>query len=419
MKKENLNEQLNQCHSGLDPESHEMLNQVQHDRIMEQGRSMVEMLGVLAIIGVLTIIGIAGFRLAMNKHYANQTVNRLMKRAVVVAAQANFGQTLSLHEFDENDGEYKITLLDPTNNESFTMQVEDIPQEVCQQILGMDWKLAKMNPDNCSEETINFMFLNELTDCSTCVPDSVDCPPESEMQCGKCSVVKGFMDNNDDCEGNENGTQCVRGKCSMCTKGTYANNSNNCVPCVDDGNYYYAASELYKHHCLETMFYRLTSHKQIFSCSYPNTVNTSDELSCKSCKNRCYYATDGLCRNPETEEAGLKRNADGNCECKNGHYLPISNGSLAYCTLCVDDGNVYYATPESRHNCLKKMFFRTSHNQMIACSWTGKTDYGADERSCKECNNRCYLNGTCQLYGSGQTYLYKDADGNCTNTPPN
>ena len=49
--------------------------------VQQTGRSMVEMLGVLAVIGVLTIIGIAGFRIALNKHYANQTVNRLMKRA--------------------------------------------------------------------------------------------------------------------------------------------------------------------------------------------------------------------------------------------------------------------------------------------------------------------------------------------------
>ena len=34
----------------------------------ESGRSMVEMLGVLAIIGVLSVGGIAGYTTAMNKH---------------------------------------------------------------------------------------------------------------------------------------------------------------------------------------------------------------------------------------------------------------------------------------------------------------------------------------------------------------
>lgn len=41
----------------------------------ESGRSMVEMLGVLAIIGVLSIGGIAGYRYAMNKHKANEWMN--------------------------------------------------------------------------------------------------------------------------------------------------------------------------------------------------------------------------------------------------------------------------------------------------------------------------------------------------------
>ena len=38
----------------------------------ESGRSMVEMLGVLAIIGVLSVGGIAGYTMAMNKYRANE-----------------------------------------------------------------------------------------------------------------------------------------------------------------------------------------------------------------------------------------------------------------------------------------------------------------------------------------------------------
>lgn len=42
---------------------------------MELGRSMVEMLGVLAIIGVLSIVGIQGYKKAMLKHKANELMN--------------------------------------------------------------------------------------------------------------------------------------------------------------------------------------------------------------------------------------------------------------------------------------------------------------------------------------------------------
>ena len=50
----------------------------------ENGRSMVEMLGVLAIIGVLSIGGIAGYTLSMRRHRANQVVDLVNKYGTVV-----------------------------------------------------------------------------------------------------------------------------------------------------------------------------------------------------------------------------------------------------------------------------------------------------------------------------------------------
>lgn len=43
----------------------------------QAGRSMVEMLGVLAIIGVLSIGGIAGYRIAMEKYKINEVINAM------------------------------------------------------------------------------------------------------------------------------------------------------------------------------------------------------------------------------------------------------------------------------------------------------------------------------------------------------
>ena len=49
----------------------------------QNGRSMIEMLGVLAIIGVLSIGGIAGYTLAMNRYRANELLDTAAKVAVV------------------------------------------------------------------------------------------------------------------------------------------------------------------------------------------------------------------------------------------------------------------------------------------------------------------------------------------------
>jgi len=58
---------------------------------IESGRSMVEMLGVLAIIGVLSIGGIAGYTLAMNRYRANELLDAASKVAII-ATSARGGQ---------------------------------------------------------------------------------------------------------------------------------------------------------------------------------------------------------------------------------------------------------------------------------------------------------------------------------------
>ena len=45
----------------------------------QSGRSMVEMLGVLAIIGVLSIGGISGYSKAMAKYRVNKTLDQISK----------------------------------------------------------------------------------------------------------------------------------------------------------------------------------------------------------------------------------------------------------------------------------------------------------------------------------------------------
>lgn len=58
---------------------------------VQSGRSMVEMLGVLAIIGVLSIGGIAGYTMAMNRHKANQTVDYATRLAIAAQTSGGYG----------------------------------------------------------------------------------------------------------------------------------------------------------------------------------------------------------------------------------------------------------------------------------------------------------------------------------------
>ncbi len=74
----------------------------------QSGRSMVEMLGVLAIIGVLSVGGIAGYSLSMRRHRANQILDYVSKYAIDAYSQC-----------------YKDVI---DGNNSYITDLEDCPQ---------------------------------------------------------------------------------------------------------------------------------------------------------------------------------------------------------------------------------------------------------------------------------------------------
>ena len=65
-------------------------------RKKESGRSMVEMLGVLAIIGVLSVAGVAGYKAAVRKSLANNLLNQASMCATDVATKIGSGNLDSL-----------------------------------------------------------------------------------------------------------------------------------------------------------------------------------------------------------------------------------------------------------------------------------------------------------------------------------
>lgn len=65
----------------------------------ESGRSMVEMLGVLAIVGVLSIGGIAGYSKAMAKYKVNKTLDQLSM--LITNVRTTFGNQSSYYGLNE------------------------------------------------------------------------------------------------------------------------------------------------------------------------------------------------------------------------------------------------------------------------------------------------------------------------------
>jgi Tfp pilus assembly protein PilE len=134
--------------------------------INESGRSMVEMLGVLAIIGVLSVGGIAGYSKAMNKYKINKTTDQVSMLVANIrtlfSTQGNYGgltnaQAISFGVVpnDMYDSNNNITnafngavyigaakardTTNDTGNEAFIIEYNGLSNEACVTVVTGDW----------------------------------------------------------------------------------------------------------------------------------------------------------------------------------------------------------------------------------------------------------------------------------------
>ena len=103
----------------------------------EQGRSMVEMLGVLAIVGVLSVGAIGGYSYAMNKHRTNELIYEATKRAQWVGTQLEMNNSNpSINTFGNDSlggGRFTGQVLQLENGQ-IGIAVADLKEAVCDTI---------------------------------------------------------------------------------------------------------------------------------------------------------------------------------------------------------------------------------------------------------------------------------------------
>jgi len=103
----------------------------------ESGRSMVEMLGVLAIIGVISIGGIAGYTYAMDRYRTNELLDGGYKRAYTISTQLSAGVNPDLSEFsgfnETGGGNFGNTV--QQWGEEFGITVTDVDKKVCENLI--------------------------------------------------------------------------------------------------------------------------------------------------------------------------------------------------------------------------------------------------------------------------------------------
>jgi len=142
----------------------------------QRGRSMIEMLGVLAVIGVLSLAGLAGYQKAMAKHKLNKTINQMAQivnnmRTAFLGKNSlkypyvDFGtdkessldgmrKAVALRVFPEemvidkttpkvyNVYKGEVYIITEDEGETFEVVFEDLPKEASVTIGTMDWGLS-------------------------------------------------------------------------------------------------------------------------------------------------------------------------------------------------------------------------------------------------------------------------------------
>ena len=130
----------------------------------ESGRSMIEMLGVLAIIGVLSVGGIAGYSQAMSKFKVTKTTDQV--QTMVTNIRTLFAGQRSYSGLSKDDGDYStaytmgiltdetwdkdnkkasnayggsILLGTPNSNHNFSITYNGLSQDACTRLTMADW----------------------------------------------------------------------------------------------------------------------------------------------------------------------------------------------------------------------------------------------------------------------------------------
>ena len=128
-------------------------NQIEDETKETEGRSMVEMLGVLAIIGVLSIGGLYGYSKAMERHRTNTALKDI--EVMVLATRDFYRNEKDATEVNEetlyNSGRiekkehafgHPIYIRVGNGPEFFSITYKSIPKRACTDILTAVWEGA-------------------------------------------------------------------------------------------------------------------------------------------------------------------------------------------------------------------------------------------------------------------------------------
>ena len=105
----------------------------------ESGRSMIEMLGILALVAILSVVAVAGFQVMVNKNKANTVISE----AKLAFIEAHAKQNVALNTWERVSFTPSYQLVMETSRDLRNgdyVRVHEVAKAVCQQMLPMQVK---------------------------------------------------------------------------------------------------------------------------------------------------------------------------------------------------------------------------------------------------------------------------------------
>ncbi len=244
------------------------------NRAGQRGRSMVEMLGVLAIVGVLSVGGVYGYGVAMKKHKANEALHKasLMATTISSYAMSNNGNLPTPNSDFANFG-YETALTD--KGTQFDLMVKGIGFDVCTQMKNSKGGMVRdVDCDEATGDATITYYKNLATD-----------PAEGEKS------PTGGNSFNPDGATEDDGSDCsadtkLGSECQVCIKGSYQDSDAKC----DSGQI-----------CVDGMCKTPATGT---GCLKNSDCDTIDPTNCSGGKCFCGYYVEG----------GIGSSSNANCE---------------------------------------------------------------------------------------------------------
>ncbi len=338
----------------------------------ESGRSMVEMLGVLAIMGVLSIGAVAGYRWAMDKYEANEILNEVRKRAITSSQARISGHEIDLTEYGDNgriNGKYGVVADNAYNGDDrfFTLTVSDIPQGVCDKVIDVNWQMPAAIlldgvavDDNtvCGEgnNEMLFAFANDLKSGAVGGGEGEETPDPNEEHCWG--------------HGTWDGTSCF---CEPgwfgddCSMTQFCDRSGTCYDCSSSSRPSTTAEECAKCDDSSTPRERRNGYCIIPSYCPEGFIDTFG--SCRSCSTLGDVRTNAS-ECAKCEDSGTPRFMDTNGYCYPCDYSGGLSATAAECAKCDASSTPRYMKGRSCYKCPTSLVGLNTQEKCQSCHGT-------------------------------------------------